>query len=87
LKGGSAHGTGWSEFETGGTTLALHSAGPSHPAGTSEVGLTVQDLNAFYAMRSAAGASFSGPPKPQPYGSSLTEMRDPDGALISVGSR
>jgi len=78
---------GWSEFDTGGTILALHPMGPHNPAGTSEVGVTVKDLNAFYAARKAAGVPFSGPPQPQSYGSPLTEMRDPDGALISVGGR
>jgi lactoylglutathione lyase len=77
----------WSEFETGGTILALHPAGSNHPAGTSEIGVTVQDLNAFYEARRAAGVSFSGPPKPQPYGSPLTELHDPDDAAISVGAR
>ncbi len=76
-----------SEFGTGDTILALHPAGPHNPAGTSELGLTVQDLNAFYAARKAAGVAFTGPPMPQAYGKPLTEMRDPDGALISVGSR
>jgi hypothetical protein len=56
------------EFDTGDTILALHPKGPSNPAGTSEVGVTVQDLNAFYSARKAAGVPFSGPPKPQPYG-------------------
>ena len=77
----------WSEFDTGGTILALHPMGPNNPAGTSEVAVTVQDLNAFYAARKAAGVTFSGPPKAQTYGAPLTEMRDPDGALISVGGR
>jgi lactoylglutathione lyase len=77
----------WSEFETGGAILALHPAGPNNKAGTSEVGVTVQDLNAFYETRKAAGVTFSGPPQPQPYGSPLTEMHDPDGAAISVGGR
>jgi lactoylglutathione lyase len=78
---------GWSEFETGDTILALHPAGRENKAGTSEIGFTVQNLNAFYEARKAAGVSFSGPPMPQSYGSPLTEMRDPDGALISVGGR
>jgi lactoylglutathione lyase len=77
----------WSEFDTGETILALHPAGPHNPAGTTELGLTVQDLNAFYAARKAAGVAFTGPPMPQAYGKPLTEMKDPDGALISVGSR
>jgi lactoylglutathione lyase len=77
---------GWSEFDTGGTTLALHPAGPKNPAGTSEVGVTVQDLDAFYSERKAAGVVFTGPPQLQSYGAPLTEMRDPDGAVISVGA-
>jgi lactoylglutathione lyase len=75
----------WSEFDTGQTVLALHPAGPNHPAGTAAVGITVRDLDAFYAARKAAGATFTGPPEKQPYGSPLTELRDPDGALVSVG--
>ena len=77
----------WTEFETGGTILALHLAGPNNKAGTTEVGVTVQDLNAFYEARRSAGVPFSGPPTPQPYGSPLTEMLDPDGGRISVGGR
>lgn len=77
----------WSEFDTGTTILALHPAGPNNKAGTSEVGVTVQDLNAFYEARKAAGVTFTGPPKPQPYGSPLTQIQDPDGALISVGGK
>ncbi len=75
----------WSEFETGGTILALHPDGPNHAPGTSAVGIVVRDLDAFYAARKAAGATFTGPPEKQVYGSPLTEMKDPDGALISVG--
>ncbi len=79
--------TGWSEFATGDTILALHPAGPDNAAGTSEVGFAVQDLNAFYAARRAAGVGFVSPPTPQSYGAPLAEMRDPDGARISVGGR
>jgi len=77
----------WSEFDTGGTILALHPAGPKNPAGTSEVGITVTNLDAFYQSSTAAGVVFSGPPKAQSYGAPLTQMQDPDGALISVGGR
>ena len=77
----------WSEFETGGTILALHPAGPNNKAGTSEIGMTVQDLTTFYDARRVAGVPFSGPPTPQSYGSPLTEMLDPDGARISVAGR
>ncbi len=77
----------WSEFETGGTVLALHLAGPNDKAGTSEIAFTVQDLNAFYKTRRAAGVSFSGPPQRQAYGSPLTELLDPDDARVSVGGR
>jgi lactoylglutathione lyase len=77
----------WSEFDTGSTTLALHPAGPDNKAGTSQVCVTVEDLSAFYAARKAAGVTFAAPPTPQHYGSALAVMRDPDGALISVGGR
>ena len=38
----------WSEFATGGTTLALHPASDKNPAGKVEFGFTVADVEAFY---------------------------------------
>ena len=82
---------GWSEFETGATTLALHHApttdqphggGPS--AGTCTPGFSVVDLDATYTQLSARGARFVMPPMDQPgEGIRLAVCIDPDGLAIS----
>jgi catechol 2,3-dioxygenase-like lactoylglutathione lyase family enzyme len=45
----------WSEFATGDTILALHLASASKAPGTARIGLSVPDLQAFYAEMSARG--------------------------------
>jgi lactoylglutathione lyase len=46
---------GWSEFVTGETSLALHSASESKPAGSLELGFHADDLPKFYEEMSARG--------------------------------
>jgi lactoylglutathione lyase len=85
---------GWSEFDTGATTLALHAgtratlreaatqAGPV--AGTCSLGFSVPDLNSTYAELSKRGAHFVMPPTEQPNeGIRLAVCLDPDGLGIS----
>jgi lactoylglutathione lyase len=85
---------GWSEFETGATTLALHAgtpaagtgaATPSGPtAGTCSLGFSVQDLNSTYAKLCERGARFVMPPTEQANeGIRLAVCLDPDGLGIS----
>ena len=73
----------WSEFETGNTTLALHAANDEHPAGSAQIGFGVEDLEEFYAARSAAGVDFTSPPTEQ-FGAKIAKFTDPDGAECSV---
>lgn len=54
----------WSEFETGPTTLALHLASADHPAGSSQLGFCVNDLDAFHGKTVAAGLRVIDPPRP-----------------------
>lgn len=54
---------GWSEFSTGGTTLALHPASDKNSAGKVELGFTVADVEAFYRDMSAKGVPFTMPPR------------------------
>lgn len=75
----------WSEFATGETTLALHSASPENPAGTVRLGYNVDDLQAFYREMTAQGVQFTMPPTRQDFGGTLAEFVDPDGARNSVG--
>ena len=74
---------GWSEFETGGTTLALHQASDTHPAGSAQIGFTVEDIEAFYQAKSAAGVVFTRPPTME-HGTKLADFVDCDGAEVSV---
>jgi lactoylglutathione lyase len=85
---------GWSEFETGATTLALHavahSAGgeaatqPGPAAGTCTLGFSVPDLNSTYAELRERGVRFVTPPTDQPNeGIRLAVCIDPDGLVIS----
>jgi predicted enzyme related to lactoylglutathione lyase len=77
---------GWSEFATGGTTLALHPASDKNPAGKVELGFTVADVEAFYRDMSAKGVLFSMPPKKQDFGGVLAQFVDSEGAHCSVGA-
>jgi lactoylglutathione lyase len=85
---------GWSEFETGASTLALHlgaakaagdggaQAGPA--AGTCSVGFSVENLDAAVADLQSRGARFVMPPTDQPNeGIRLAVCIDPDGLPIS----
>ncbi len=85
---------GWSEFETGATTLALHpgtrtedsgaatQAGPV--AGTCSLGFTVPDLDSTYAALCERGARFVMPPTERAKeGIRLAVCVDPDGLGIS----
>ena len=73
---------GWSEFDTGATTLALHPATPAHPAGSVDVGFRGDDFQAFYDAKTAAGVTFTAPPREE-HGVQLTEFLDSDGAPCS----
>jgi lactoylglutathione lyase len=85
---------GWSEFDTGATTLALHAASPSAlsqgaaqagpTAGTCSLGFSVPNLNATYAELCDRGARFVMPPTDQPTEEiRLAVCLDPDGLAIS----
>ncbi len=74
---------GWSEFATGETTLALHAASEKYPAGSVELGYSVDDLNAFYAAMAATGLTFTEPPKPL-HGSTLATFLDCENAECSI---
>jgi lactoylglutathione lyase len=74
---------GWSEFDTGQTTLALHLASEESPPGGVEVGLSVEDVEAFYREKSAAGVKFTQPPTVL-HGSKIARFLDGEGAMISI---
>ena len=76
----------WSEFATGGTTLALHAATPDKGAGTVELGFGTDDVTGFYERRDELGVEFTQPPRDM-HGMKLAEFRDPDGADTSLGGK
>lgn len=73
----------WSEFETGETTLALHLASAENPAGTSQLGLGVPDIDAFYAQKKEQGIEFTSPPTAL-HGSKIARFKDSEGVECSV---
>jgi catechol 2,3-dioxygenase-like lactoylglutathione lyase family enzyme len=75
----------WSEFVTGETTLALHPASQKNPAGASELGFTVADVERFHKEASAKGVRFTLLPTKQDYGGVLAQFADSEGGCCSVG--
>lgn len=76
---------GWSEFETGQTTLSLHPASEKNRAGKCEVGFSVENLQSFYEQLRAKGVGFSMPPTKQDFGGTLAQFVDSEGARVSLG--
>jgi lactoylglutathione lyase len=74
---------GWSEFETGQTTLALHLASNENPPGTCQLGFRVESVDAFFAEQKSAGARVVSEPADL-HGQRVGKLRDPDGAVFSV---
>jgi predicted enzyme related to lactoylglutathione lyase len=73
----------WSEFETGGTTLALHKSSAEHPAGTCQLGFRVAEVDEFYSNVTAQGVEAVAPPVDL-HGQRIAKLRDTDGAEFSV---
>jgi len=83
----------WTEFATGGATLALHpargeSTGPEAPepvpAGRCRPGIRVPDLDRFHERMVEMGVSCVQEPR-DVFGSRIAQYLDPDGLAISVG--
>lgn len=77
---------GWSEFETGETTLALHLASQENPAGTSQLGFGVPDLDRFYAEKKDNGVEFISAPS-ELFGSRIAKFKDSEGDECSVSGK
>jgi catechol 2,3-dioxygenase-like lactoylglutathione lyase family enzyme len=74
---------GWSEFVTGETTLALHAASEAHPAGSTELGFSVEDLRQVHHDLSAKEVVFTKPPA-ELHGALLATFLDSEGAEVSI---
>ena len=75
---------GWSEFNTGEISLALHPASAQNPPGKLEMGFHVPDLQQFHAEMTGKGVQFPMAPVKQDYGRTLAQFVDSEGAHISV---
>lgn len=87
---------GWTEFDTGSTTLALHMTADQQistysgrpPAGQAQLGFMVDDLQSVYEALKSQDVYFSQPPQKQrPTGSPLAVLHDPDGLGITLQQR
>jgi lactoylglutathione lyase len=83
----------WTEFATGGTTLALHGGGIPQPpsgngkdkaAGTCSIGFNVENVDQTYEELKAKGVMFVMPPtQREGEGIKLAVCIDPDGLPVS----
>ena len=82
----------WTEFSTGGATLALHRAqGARHieagqessAPGQCRPGILVEDLDVFHSQVVERGASCVQAPK-DVFGARIAQYLDPDGLAVSV---
>src|SRR5215469_8703101 len=86
---------GWTEFNTGETTIALHTTGGQTsssqpglpPAGQAQIGFMVDDLQGIYETLKAQDVHFSLPPQRQTSGVTLAVLNDPDGLGITLQQR
>jgi lactoylglutathione lyase len=76
---------GWSEFDTGSTTLALHMASPGNPAGTMRLGFSAPDMQAFGEHLASRGLRFTQPPRSE-HGVILAEFEDAAGVRHAVSA-
>ena len=77
----------WSEFSTGETSLALHKASEKNPAGSVELGLNVENIQAFYKEMTGKGVKFPQAPTMQQYGELLAQFVDSEGGRCSVSGK
>jgi lactoylglutathione lyase len=86
----------WTEFDTPGSTLALHLADGSNPArfwqnsipaGACNLGFTVEDIDAFHQDMIAKGIPCLQPPEEEDFGGKLAGYADPDGLPFWVNDK
>ena len=87
----------WTEFETPGSTLALHLAdvpgntaaisADAIPAGQCHLSFAVDDLDAFHEAMIARGLPCLQPPKEEDFGGKLAGYADPDGLPFWISDK
>ena len=78
---------GWSEFQTGPTSFALHPASEKNPAGEDRNG--VRGAGPPDVLRRAArkAVTFPTAPKKREYGGVLAQLQDSEGASVTVSKQ
>ena len=76
----------WTEFSTGETTLALHAASDSHPAGSAQIGFGVDDIDSFYSAAKGDGVEFTAEPT-ETFGHRIAKFKDSEGAECSISGK
>ena len=75
---------GWTEFDTGETTLALHPASDGYPPGSVQLSFGTTDVDGFYSAREKNGVTFTMPPTAL-HGTTMSRFLDCEGAETSLG--
>jgi lactoylglutathione lyase len=76
---------GWTEFDTGLTTLALHPSSKDNPGGVMRLGFQVPDMAACRAQLGKAGLTFTREPLSE-HGVLLAEFAGPTGMRYSLSA-
>jgi len=76
----------WTEFVTGETTLALHGASDSHPAGSASFGFGVDDIDNSYSKAKSDGVEFTAEPT-ETFGIRIARFKDSEGAECSLSGK
>ncbi|HKD55089.1 MAG TPA: VOC family protein [Steroidobacteraceae bacterium] len=76
---------GWTEFDTGSTTLALHPSSKENPAGMMRLGFQVPDMAACRTQLGKAGIALTGEPRSE-HGMLLAEFAGPGSVRNSLGA-
>ncbi len=86
----------WTEFDTAGTTLALHHTDSppttgdprnENPAGQCHLGFSVDDIDAYHERLTSKGVVCVRPPKEEEYGRKLAKYVDPDGLPFTLSQQ
>lgn len=81
---------GWAQLATGEGQLAIERVTPGDEESEDLVGrfvacsLEVEDIEARYKLLVERGVEFLSSPEKQPWGGVLTNLRDPDGNVITL---
>ena len=74
----------WSEFANDGSTIALHPASAENPAGTTQLGFSVDNLDDWHRQFTAAGVRVVMEPRTEEFGIRQAVYADSDGLRFTL---